>query len=147
MPCLGASQAAVKGIERAQLRGADPHKWLYVPYDAGAALVRDAAGCPTPSARFRSISQRLRQRLYGAGLFRGTRRGAARGFKALKVGGAEADGPRGYAAAIDRDVALAQLLSRRAGPAPGFERLSETVLSIVNFRYRPPGVSRPDLDR
>ena len=31
------------GLERADSVAADPHKWLYVPYEAGAALVREAA--------------------------------------------------------------------------------------------------------
>ncbi len=32
-----------RGIERADSVAMDPHKWLYVPYEAGATLVRDPA--------------------------------------------------------------------------------------------------------
>src|SRR5256884_3788235 len=32
-----------RGIERADSVALDPHKWLYVPYEAGATLVRDPA--------------------------------------------------------------------------------------------------------
>jgi glutamate/tyrosine decarboxylase-like PLP-dependent enzyme len=71
-----------------------------------------------------------------------------RGFKALKVWmGLKRHGRRGYAAAIERDVALAQFLSDQLDLRPGFERMAETVLSIVNFRYRPPGLTEPQLDR
>src|SRR2546426_3203115 len=32
-----------RGVERADSVALDPHKWLYVPYEAGATLVRDPA--------------------------------------------------------------------------------------------------------
>ena len=38
-------------------------------------------------------------------------------------------------------------LSDEVDRRPAFERLSETVLSIVNFRFRPAGMTEPDLDR
>src|SRR3989304_4817093 len=37
----GALRPLFAGIERAHSVAADPHKWLYVPYEAGAALVRE----------------------------------------------------------------------------------------------------------
>ena len=138
-----------KGIERAHSVAADPHKWLYVPYEAGAALVRDAGRLPDAFRKFPEYLATDKDSAFtGPAWF--VERGAelSRGFKALKVWmGLKRHGRRGYAAAIDRDVALAQLLSDELDLRPGFERLSETVLSIVNFRYRPPGLSEPDLDR
>jgi len=138
-----------KGIERAHSVAGDPHKWLYVPYEAGAALVRDAGRLPDAFRKFPEyLATDPDSAFTGPAWF--VERGAelSRGFKALKVWmGLKRHGRRGYAAAIDRDVALAQLLSDELDLRPGFERLSDTVLSIVNFRYRPPGVSEPDLDR
>ncbi|PYQ12314.1 MAG: hypothetical protein DMF80_19480 [Acidobacteria bacterium] len=62
----------------------------------------------------------------------------SRGFKALKVWmGLKRHGTKGYAAAIERDVALARLLSEEVRGREDFELLAEPVLSIANFRYRP----------
>jgi aromatic-L-amino-acid/L-tryptophan decarboxylase len=138
-----------KGIERAHSVAADPHKWLYVPYEAGATLVRDAGRLPDAFRKYPEyFAPDPESPFAGPAWF--VERGVelSRGFKALKVWmGLKRHGRRGYAAAIERDVALAELLSDELDLRPGFERLAETVLSIVNFRYRPPGVSEPDLDR
>jgi glutamate/tyrosine decarboxylase-like PLP-dependent enzyme len=137
-----------KGIERAHSVAADPHKWLYVPYEAGAALVRDAGRLPDAFRKYPEyFAPDPDSSFAGPAWF--VERGVelSRGFKALKVWmGLKRHGRRGYAAAIERDVALAELLSDELDLRPGFERLSETVLSIVNFRYRPPGVPEPELD-
>ena len=138
-----------KGIERAHSVAADPHKWLYVPYEAGAALVRDAGRLPDAFRKYPEyFAPDPDSSFAGPAWF--VERGVelSRGFKALKVWmGLKRHGRRGYAAAIERDVALAELLSDELDLRPGFERLSETVLSIVNFRYRPPGVPEPELDK
>jgi aromatic-L-amino-acid decarboxylase len=51
--------------------------------------------------------------------------------------GLKRHGRRGYAASIERDVALARFLSDEVDRRPDFERLAPTVLSIANFRFRP----------
>jgi glutamate/tyrosine decarboxylase-like PLP-dependent enzyme len=138
-----------KGIERAHSVAADPHKWLYVPYEAGAALVREAGRLPDAFRKYPEyFAPDPDSAFAGPAWF--VERGVelSRGFKALKVWmGLKRHGRRGYAAAIERDVALAGFLSDQLDLRPGFERLADTVLSIVNFRYRPPGLSEPDLDR
>jgi glutamate/tyrosine decarboxylase-like PLP-dependent enzyme len=138
-----------KGIERAHSVAADPHKWLYVPYEAGATLVREAGRLPDAFQKYPEyFSKDPNSSFAGPAWF--VERGVelSRGFKALKVWmGLKRHGRRGYAAAIERDVALAQFLSDQLDLRPGFERLADTVLSIVNFRYRPPGLTEPQLDR
>ena len=74
----------------------------------------------------------------------------SRSFKALKVWmGLKTHGRTGYARAIESDVALARFLAEEVDRRPDFERLSETVLSIATFRYRPEGstLTNGDLDR
>ena len=56
---------------------------------------------------------------------------------------------RAVAERIASDVRLAKFLAAEVDRRPDFERLAESVLSIANFRYRPPGKDLPDaeLDR
>jgi glutamate/tyrosine decarboxylase-like PLP-dependent enzyme len=139
------------GLERADSVAADPHKWLYVPYEAGAALVREPGRLRDA---FRKPAEYLVQDeespLPGPVLFNERGPELSRGFKALKVWmGLKRHGRRGYAASIERDVALARFLSREVERRPDFELLAMPTLSIANFRYRPSGValSEPELDR
>jgi glutamate/tyrosine decarboxylase-like PLP-dependent enzyme len=47
---------------------------------------------------------------------------------------------------VEHHLELAQRLSRRVDEEPALERLAETKLNIVCFRFRPPGVAEADLD-
>jgi len=129
------------GIERADSLAADPHKWLYVPYEAGAPLVREPGRL---GATFRKFPEYLasdaESPFPGPAWFAERGVELSRGFKALKVWmGWKTHGRRGYAQAIENDVRLARYLSESIDGRPDFERLAETVLSISNFRYRPAG--------
>ena len=139
------------GMERADSIAADPHKWLYVPYEAGATLVREPGRL---SATFRKFPEYLasdpESPFPGPAWFAERGVELSRGFKALKVWmGLKTHGRRGYAEAIERDVELARVLSEEVGRRPDFEPLAESVLSIANFRYRPKdrSLSEEDLDR
>ncbi len=127
------------GIERADSVAADPHKWLYVPYQAGATLVREPGRL---ADTFRRPAEYLlhdaESPVLGPVAFNDRGPELSRGFRALKVYmGLKVHGRRGYAEAIERDCALAQHLAAGVDAHPDFERLAEPVLSIVNFRYRP----------
>jgi aromatic-L-amino-acid decarboxylase len=139
------------GIERADSIAADPHKWLYVPYEAGATLVREAGRLPDAFRRFPEyLASDPESPFPGPAWFAERGVELSRGFKALKVWmGLKRHGRRGYAAAIERDVALARFLSDEVRRRPDFELLAEPVLSIANFRYRPPnaGLDEAGLDR
>jgi glutamate/tyrosine decarboxylase-like PLP-dependent enzyme len=139
------------GIERADSIAADPHKWLYVPYEAGATLVREPGRL---GATFRKFPEYLasdpESPFPGPAWFAERGVELSRGFKALKVWmGWKTHGSRGYARAIENDVRLAHFLAAEIDRRPDFERLAETVLSIANFRWRPADrtLSDPDLDR
>ena len=138
------------GLERADSVAADPHKWLYVPYEAGAALVRrpglmaDAFRRPAPYLVHDPDSP-----VAGPVSFNERGPELSRGFRALKVWmGLKRHGRSGYAAAVERDVALARYMAQAVRSRPDFELMCEPELSIVCFRYRPVGVSDPGaLDR
>ena len=139
------------GIERADSIAADPHKWLYVPYEAGATLVREPGRL---GATFRKFPEYLasdaESPFPGPAWFAERGVELSRGFKALKVWmGFHTHGRRGYAAAIENDVRLAHFAAAAVDARPDLERLAETVLSVVNFRYRPRDgkESNEDLDR
>jgi glutamate/tyrosine decarboxylase-like PLP-dependent enzyme len=139
------------GIERAHSIAADPHKWLYVPYEAGATLVREAGRLPETFRKFPEyLASDPESPFPGPAWFAERGVELSRGFKALKVWmGLKRHGRRGYVAAIERDVALARFLSEEVRRREDFELLAEPVLSIANFRYRPRGTRLDDtgLDR
>jgi aromatic-L-amino-acid decarboxylase len=136
------------GMERADSIATDPHKWLYVPYEAGATLVREPGRL---RATFRKFPEYLasdpESPFPGPAWFAERGVELSRGFKALKVWmGLKTHGRRGYAARIESDVRLARFLSAEVDRRPDFERLADATLSIANFRYRPPGRSLTDAD-
>jgi glutamate/tyrosine decarboxylase-like PLP-dependent enzyme len=139
------------GLERADSIAADPHKWLYVPYEAGATLVREPGRLAAAFRRFPEyLATDPESPFPGPAWFAERGVELSRGFKALKVWmGLKTHGRRGYAAAIENDVRLAQFLAGQVDRRPDFERLADSVLSIANFRYRPAGskASEEELDR
>jgi aromatic-L-amino-acid decarboxylase len=139
------------GIERADSIAADPHKWLYVPYEAGATLVREPGRL---AATFRKFPEYLASDpdspFPGPAWFAERGVELSRGFKALKVWmGLQVHGTNAYARMIENDVALAGFLSDEVDRRPDFERMADPVLSIANFRWRPPSLAlaEPDIDR
>jgi aromatic-L-amino-acid/L-tryptophan decarboxylase len=134
------------GLERAHSVAADPHKWLYVPYEAGAALVRDPGRLPDAFRRpAEYLVQDAESPVIGPVSFNDRGPELSRGFKALKVWmGLKRHGRRAYARSIERDVGLARFLSEEVRRRDDFELLAEPVLSIANFRYRPKVLSLDD---
>jgi glutamate/tyrosine decarboxylase-like PLP-dependent enzyme len=140
---------AFKGIERAHSITLDPHKWFAQTFESGCVLVRDGLLLP---ATFTSHPDYLQDVLpdeeevnfadYGIAL---TRR-----FRALRIWlSVKALGLSWYRDLITRGCRLAdfaQLLLERSGR---FEILCPRQLSIVCFRYIPPGAmpTGDELDR
>jgi glutamate/tyrosine decarboxylase-like PLP-dependent enzyme len=126
----------------------DPHKWLHVPFDCGAVLVRDPAAL---RASFGEVGE------YARSLETGNRSSftffehgpeLSRRFRALKVWmvmrclGTEAIG-----GLVAHDVGLARALARRVEEAEDLELLAPVPLSTVCFRYAPRGASEGALDQ
>jgi aromatic-L-amino-acid/L-tryptophan decarboxylase len=130
----------LEGVGLADSVAVDPHKWMYVPLEAGCALVRDAAHLraafeyrppyyPPPDDTEVTFDY------HGLGLQN------SRGFRALKVWLAlrrcGSDGHRGMVA---RDIALARRLFDAAGRHPELEPVT-LGLSITTFRFVPRDLS------
>lgn len=127
------------GMERADSVSLDPHKWLYVPVDAGCLLFRDAdaarAAFSTEAADYikthgYSDEEAFAFWDYGVEL--------SRRFRALKVWlTLQYYGTRRIAQAIGDDISLAEYLGEVVSNANDFELLAPVELSICCFRYIP----------
>lgn len=134
-------------LARADSVAVDPHKWMYVPVEAGLVLVRDAEAM---RAAFSLVPPYLQTdgNLEGVGglpWFSEYGFQQTRGFRALKVWMAlQYHGLEGYRQAIDRDIDHARALTEALRGASDFQLFEPQSLSIVCFRYAPaPDHERP----
>jgi glutamate/tyrosine decarboxylase-like PLP-dependent enzyme len=133
-----------RGLERADSVSLDPHKWLYMPIDAGCLLFRDEARARAAfsfdSADYIKVHEQNDDEAfafwnYGPEL--------SRRFRALKIWlTLRYYGARRLGAAITEDNALAAYFGQQVEAANDFELLAAPQLSICCFRYVPP--SLPD---
>jgi aromatic-L-amino-acid decarboxylase len=126
---------ALRGIALADSVVVDPHKWMFVPVEAGLVFVRDAEEM---RAAFSLVPPYLRSASGVGGLPWFSEYGfqQTRGFRALKVWMTmKQAGLRGLAAAIEENLALARYLVDRVRSAPDLELMAPPSLSVVCFRY------------
>lgn len=129
----------LKGIERADSVTLDPHKWMFVPFAAGATLVRD--GGRVLRDAFDITPEYLSEERGGEDVpfdcFRYGQLGTKR-FNALKVWMAlKSLGTRGYAEIIDRQIELTEYLAARLNETPGFEQVAQVETAVCCFRFVP----------
>jgi glutamate/tyrosine decarboxylase-like PLP-dependent enzyme len=130
-----------RGIGRADSIALDPHKWLAVPVECGAALIRDGAALRDTFSLVPAYLRTEEGKGFG-GLPWFAEYGfqQTRGFRALKLWMAlQHLGRTGVRALVSRHLALAGRLAELIDRAPDLERLAPVELSIVCFRYIPPG--------
>ena len=148
--CIGALLAIapenafrVAGIEKAHSVALDPHKWLHAPFEAGCALVRDAAAHHNAfSLRHEYLESTPRGLASGAWLHEYGLQ-TSRGFRALKIWmSIKEHGIDKFGRLIDQNIAQARYLAEMIKAEPVLELVAPTSINIVCFRYR-----RPDLDR
>lgn len=132
-------RARLKGIERADSVTVDPHKWMFVPFECGALLVRE--GGRVLRDAFDITPEYLSEDRGGADVeydfFRygqlGTRRAMAlKVWMALKTVGV-----RGYAAAVERQIELVNYLASRFDELEDFERVGEVETALCCVRFVP----------
>ncbi len=138
------------GLERADSVSLDPHKWLYVPVDAGCLLFHDADAARGPFSA--EDADYIKTHGYAdeeAFAFWDYGVELSRRFRALKVWMTlQYYGSRRIAAAISEDIALAAYLGELVSNVDDFELLAPVELSICCFRYVPDrGMSDAELDR
>jgi len=125
-------------LGRADSIAIDPHKWLYIPVDAGLILLREPE---LARGAFSLIPPYLRtdDESPGSPWFSEYGFEQTRPFRALKIWMAiQHLGLDGYRDLIARDLRLADYLRAAVGSAPDLELLAWG-LSVVCFRYRPAG--------
>lgn len=137
----GALAAAVPGtspqlrhLSEADSVAVDPHKWLYMPMEAGCVLVRDAEQLRNAFAYhppyYHFGEPALNYVDYGPQ--------NSRGFRALKVWLAlQQAGRSGYVEMMREDIRLSQCFHQLVELHPELEALTQQ-LSINTFRYVPP---------
>jgi glutamate/tyrosine decarboxylase-like PLP-dependent enzyme len=135
----------LRAIARADSVAFDPHKWLFVPVEAGLVLVRDAEAM---RATFSLVPPYLRTDGSTTGVggppwFSEYGFQQTRGFRALKVWMCVKHfGLDGYREAIQQNLSLAGYLADRVRSAPDFGLMAPPSLSVVCFRFLDP--SLPD---
>jgi aromatic-L-amino-acid decarboxylase len=133
------------GLERADSISLDPHKWLYVPLDAGCLLFHDADMVRSAfNATGADYIQIHEDRAAEAFAFWDYSVELSRRFRALKIWlTLRYYGLERIAAAISEDISLAEYLAQRVREAQDFELLAPVELSICCFRYVPHGFPSP----
>ena len=139
--------ARLRAIEEADSLAFDLHKWLYVPYEVGCALIRDAkkhreSFAVTPNyllQESRGLSGGLDSvNNYGFEL--------SRGFKALKIWmSLKEHGREKYAQMIAQNSAQAEYLGTLVEKSPELELTAPVSMSITCFRMIHPGLTEDQL--
>jgi glutamate/tyrosine decarboxylase-like PLP-dependent enzyme len=135
----------LSALSRADSLALDPHKWLYVPVEAGLVLVRDAQQM---RSTFSLVPPYLQTDGKAAGVgglpwFSEYGYQQTRGFRALKIWMAlRYHGLDGYKNLIEHDIMLAKRLFEALRAAGDFDVFQPQSLSIVCFRYAPPNLRR-----
>lgn len=141
------ARGAFAGLDRADSVSIDAHKWLYVPVDCSALILRD----PDATRGVFGHADEYVKVLQGApdesfafwdhGLELSRRSRAFKVWMTFKAYGADA-----LARSIDEDIELAELMADLVREAGDLELLAEPSLSVCCFRHRPRHLSGSDLN-
>lgn len=131
----------VAGLDRADSLAFDLHKWMYLPFEAGCVLVRDAAA---QRAAFALTPSYLRPIGRGPAArpmeFADIGLDLSRGFRALRVWmSLRHHGSDAVGRLIGQNVEQARYLAELIRAEPELELLAPVAMNVVCFRYVPPG--------
>ena len=127
----------VKGMERADSLAFDMHKWMYMPYEVGCTLVRDAEAHRQAFALTPHYLERTTRGIAGTELwFSDYGVQLSRGFRALKVWmSIQENGIDKFGRLIRQNVEQARYLESRVASERELELVAGVPLNIVCFRY------------
>ncbi|WP_138467714.1 pyridoxal-dependent decarboxylase [Poseidonocella sp. HB161398] len=151
--CIGAlvaiapeNRQLVAGIEAADSLALDPHKWLHVPFEAGCALVRDAAAHRATFAVHPEYLEEKPRGIAAGEYLHDYNLQTSRAFRALKIWLMLSEhGTAKFGRLIDQNIAQARYLDRLVAARPPLALMAPTVIDIVCFRYAPEGMDEPAL--
>lgn len=139
----------LKTIEEADSVAFDLHKWMYMPFEVGCVLIRDAAAHRSAfSSEPFYLMNHERGLAAGPDPMGNYGLELSRGFKALKVWmSLKEHGVQKYAAAIRQNIAQAFYLGELIERENNLELLTPVSLNIVCYRYKRAGLSEKQLNR
>ena len=141
-------RSTVAGLEEADSVAVDLHKWGYLPFEVGLALVRHPEAHRATFATASSYLDATPRGIVAGGLpFAELGVQLSRGFRALKVWmSLKSHGADAWARLVEQNVAQARYLRDRIAAEPRLELLAPVPLNVVCFRYTAAGLDRAALD-
>jgi aromatic-L-amino-acid decarboxylase len=135
-------RAAVRGMEEADSLAVDLHKWGWLPFEVGLALVRHPDAHRATFATASSYLDATPRGIVAGGLpFAELGVQLTRGFRALKVWmSLKAHGADAWGRLVQQNVSQARHLRDRIVSEPRLELLAPVPLNVVCFRYTAPGL-------
>ena len=137
-----------KGMERADSVAVDLHKWMYMPFEIGCALVRDPQLHRNAFAETPDYLEHANRGLAGGSLwFSDYGVQLTRNFRALKAWMMiKEQGVNKYGRMMEQNVAQVQYLQARVDREPQLERIAPVQLNILCFRFNPGGLDEEALN-
>lgn len=133
----------VAGMERADSLAFDLHKWMYLPYEVGCALVRNPEAHRRTFALTPGYLEHATRGIAGADVWLsdyGVE--LSRGFRALKVWmSIKEHGIERFGRMVQRNVDQARYLEKLVRAEPELELVAPVPMNIVCFRYRTDGMA------
>jgi glutamate/tyrosine decarboxylase-like PLP-dependent enzyme len=137
------TRAMVAGMERADSLAFDLHKWMYMQFEAGCVLVRDAAAHKRAFALTPEYLAHTGDRGIASGdtWFSDYGVQLSRGFRALKIWmSIKEHGIRKYGRMVRQNVEQIRYLAQLVHASPELELLAPVCLNIACFRFRVAGL-------
>jgi aromatic-L-amino-acid decarboxylase len=137
-----------RAMARADSIAFDLHKWLYLPFEAGCVLVKDAEAHRRTFSVFPDYLQRSTRGVAAGDLwFSEYGVQLSRSFRALKVWmSLKEHGADRYGRLVGQNVAQARYLAGLVGAAPDLELMAPVPLNVVCFRWAGAGLDDAALD-